>query len=490
MTVAQPARRPRSTRRSLARAAAAALACAVGVLQAGAAEPLRLEVSPNRRFLVTSDGKPFFWLGDTAWELFHRLGREDAERYLADRAAKGFTVVQAVALAELDGLDEPNAYGHRPLVDHDPARPDVREGPANDYWDHVDWIVQRANALGICVGFLPTWGDKWNKKWGQGPEIFTPGNAAAYGEWLGRRYKAAGLVWILGGDRPVETDTQRELIRALARGLRRGDGGAHLITFHPTGGEGSAQAFHGEDWLDFNLRQNGHQAEFTGRYDQTRADYDRVPAKPVLDGEPLYEDHPISFEAKRLGHSTAADVRRPLYWDLFSGAFGHTYGHHSVWQMWAPARKAINDPLLPWTEALDQPGARQMQFARRLLESRPFLTRVPDDTVLVTDRVPTAVPGAGRYRFVATRDADFSYAMVYTPLGRRFRVRMDTIRGPKVVAWWFDPRNGAATRIGELPNTGERAFLSPDPGEDLDWVLVLDDAAKGYPPPGSRPLAR
>ncbi len=183
-------------------------------------------------------------------------------------------------------------------------------------------------------------------------------------------------------------------------------------------------------------------------------------------------------------------MRRPLYWDLFSGAFGHTYGHHSVWQMWAPTRKAINDPLLPWTEALDQPGAQQMQLARRLLESRPFLTRVPDDSVLVTDRVSTAVPGAGRYRFVATRDTDFSYAMVYAPLGRRFRVRMDTIRGPKVVAWWFDPRNGVATRIGEFSNAGERAFLSPGPGEDLDWVLVLDDAAKGYPRPGSRPLAR
>ena len=84
------------------------------------------------------------------------------------------------------------------------------------------------------------------------------------------------------------------------------------------------------------MRQNGHGKEFTGRYDQTRVDYDRKPTKPVLDGEPLYEDHPISFNAKQLGHSLAADVRRPLYWDLFNGAFGHTYGHHSVWQMWAP----------------------------------------------------------------------------------------------------------------------------------------------------------
>lgn len=463
------------------------LALAPAVCGAAAGTLPTLKVSENRRFLVTETGQPFFWLGDTAWELFHRLNREEAEFYLKTRAAQGFTVIQAVALAELDGLNTPNPYGHRPLRDQEPTRPDVRDGPDNDYWDHVDFIVQTANRLGLYVGFLPTWGDKWNKKWGVGPEIFTAQNAEAYGEWLGRRYRDAGLIWILGGDRPIENDTHREIIRAMARGLRRGDGGAHLITFHPMGGQGSAQYFHEEDWLDFNMRQNGHGAEFTSRYDQTRKDYDRQPVKPVLDGEPVYEDHPLAFDPPRQGHSVAADVRRPLYWDLFSGAFGHTYGHHSVWQMWAPGRDPINHPLLPWRDALLQPGARQMQHAKRLLLSRPFLTRIPDDSVIVPDRVSTSVPGAGRYRFVATRDADGTYAMVYVPVGRRFQVRLNVIRGPKVRTWWFNPRDGAAQRIGEFPNTGTREFAPPDPGESLDWVLVLDDLRKGYPPPG-KPL--
>lgn len=453
-----------------------------------AAAPLpKLKVSDNRRFLITESGQPFFWLGDTAWELFHRLNREEALRYLDDRAAKGFTVVQAVALAELDGLNDPNPYGHKPLLDHDPTRPDVKEGPDNDYWDHVDFIVREANRRGLYLGFLPTWGDKWNKKWGVGPEIFTPQNAEIYGEWLGRRYRDAGLVWILGGDRPVENDTHRQILRAMARGLRRGDGGAHLITFHPTGGSSSSRYFHDEDWLDFNMCQNGHVAEFTGRYDQTRKDYDRTPIKPVLDGEPIYEDHPISFKANDLGHSVAADVRRPLYWDLFSGAFGHTYGHHSVWQMWAPGRNPINNPLMPWSAALLQPGAAQMQHAKHLLLSRPFLTRIPDDSILVPDRVTTSVPGAGRYRFVATRDTEGTYAMIYAPVGRSFQVRMEVIRGATVRAWWFDPRTGEATSIGEFPNTGQREFTPPSPGELLDWVLVLDDAARRYPAPGKRP---
>src|SRR5687768_18147324 len=70
----------------------------------------QLRVSENQRYLQTADGKPVFWLGDTAWELFHRLTREEAEKYLKNRADKGFTVIQAVVLAELDGLHDPNPY--------------------------------------------------------------------------------------------------------------------------------------------------------------------------------------------------------------------------------------------------------------------------------------------------------------------------------------------------------------------------------------------
>ncbi len=468
------------------------LGLSAGLTAISTAASSQLKVSQNGRFLVHEDGTPFFYLGDTAWELMHRLDREQATQYLKDRAGKGFTVIQAVALAELDGLHDPNPYGHKPLIDDDPTRPDVKDGPDNDYWDHVDFIVNKAAELGLVIGFLPTWGDKWNKKWGVGPEIFNPKNAEIYGEWLGQRYRDKPIIWILGGDRPIENDQHKEIIRAMARGLKKGDGGAHLMTFHPTGGSGSSQWFHDDDWLDFNMRQNGHVAEFTGRYDKTHADYDRKPVKPVIDGEPIYEDHPVSFKANEFGHSIAADVRRPLYWDVFTGACGHTYGHHSVWQMFdGEKRKPINNPLMAWSEALDQPGAGQMQFGRQLIESRPFLTRVPDDSVIVASDIPTAIPGAGTRRFVATRDSDGSCALIYAPVGRKFKVRMNAITGPKVKVWWFNPRTGEATAAGEFSNDGEREFISPTPGEAVDWVLVLDDAARNFPPPGKgKPVAK
>ena len=471
-----------------------------------------LKVSADHRYLVHADGTPFLYLGDTAWELFHRLGREDAEHYLETRRRQGFTVVQAVLLAEFDGLDEPNAYGHRPLVAHDPARPDVKPGPGNDYWDHVDDVVRLAAAKGIYVGMLPTWGDKAGpKKWGQGPVIFDPDNARLYGRFLGKRYRGApNVIWILGGDRPAAdkekhaepTEPQRFLPptwgrtgggvdertadfrpvwRALAAGLREGDGGRHLITYHPMGDRSSSEWLHGEPWLDFNMLQSGHSARDLPNYQMIAADYRRVPPKPVLDGEARYEDHPINWKPEN-GWFDEYDVRQAAYWALFAGAFGHTYGCHDVWQFLAPGRKPVSSARTDWRKAIELPGAWQMGHVRRLLLSRPFLSRVPDPSLVVDGQ------GTGADHVEATRDAGGAYAFVYVPTGRTVAVDLDRLSGAHVKAWWFDPRQGTAQPIGEWPRAGRRAFDPPgEPGRGNDWVLVLDDAGRGFSAPGRTP---
>lgn len=461
---------------------------------ARAAAPLpALRVSDNRRHLVTADGRPFFWLGDTAWELFHRLDRAEALAYLDVRARQGFNVVQAVALAELDGLTVPNAQGDLPLVDRDPARPavtpgaDPRDAAAYDYWDHVDFIVDEANRRGLYVAFLPTWG-AWAPSTNTTDKliVFTPANAEAFGRFLGARYGARGLVWVLGGDRDV---TGHEAIwPAMARGLAAGHpAGAPrpLMTFHPRGGGSSTTWFHDAPWLDFNMAQTGHRhIDDPARpvvWARMESDYGRTPAKPCLDGEPLYEDHPIGFGSTRggeRGYALDAHIRQRTYWSVFGGGCGVTYGHHSVWQMVAPGRTPINGPLLTWREALERPAAGQMRHLRALIESRPFLSRVPDPSLVVD-------PLAGQDRIVATRGD--GYAMIFSAQGRPFTVRLGKISGARVRAWWFNPRVGTAHAIGEFDNTGTRDFAPPSYGGlGTDTVLVLDDAAKNFPAPGSQ----
>jgi len=76
--------------------------------------------------------------------------------------------------------------------------------------------------------------------------------------------------------------------------------------------------------------------------------------------------------------------------------------------------------------------------------------------------------------------------MVYAPIGRPFTVRLSKISANDIKAWWFNPRNGDARLFLTFSNNkGEREFVPPEPGEMVDWVLVLEDASKGYPPPVS-----
>lgn len=430
-----------------------------------------LRVSDNRRFLVTEDGEPFFYLGDTAWELFHRLSREDADYYLENRAARRFTVIQAVVLAEHE-YERPNFYGHLPLKDNDPTK------PVEAYFQHVDAIVNKAESLGMFVGMLPTWGDKWNRKWGGGPEIFTPENAHIFGKWLGKRYKDKPILWILGGDRPVDTEAHRAILVAMAEGLKAGDGGRHLRTFHPMGQESSAPYFHNDDWLDFNMIQSGHSRN-RDNYRSIAEDYARTPIKPCMDAEPGYEDHPSGFKVEN-GYLDQTDVRKSLYWSLFAGAFGYTYGCHDIWQFLQPGWKPISWGRTPWKEAADFPGAAQLQYARNLLESRPFLTRIPDQSLLVSD------PLTGGDHIQATRDSEGRYAFVYSASGHPFTVDTTKLGKDGVKAYWYDPRDGDVTPIGAFPNSRESLFTPPSVGIGNDWVLVLDAVGQEFPPPGAR----
>ena len=425
-----------------------------------------LTVSGDQRHLVRDDGTPFFWLGDTAWELFHRLDREEATQYLEDRADKGFTVIQAVVLAELDGLNTPNPYGETPLVDNDPTQPNEA------YFKHVDFVVNATEELGLYIGMLPTWGDKFNKRWGVGPEVFSPENARVFGEFLGERYRDEPVIWILGGDRIPEEDEDFAIIRAMAEGLAAGDDGAHLMTYHPQGDYNSAEFFHDDEWLDFNMFQSGHGSRNKKNYRWTQANYERAPTKPTLDGEPNYEDHPIDWKPDN-GWFDEYDVRKLAYWSILSGAMGHTYGNHNIWQMWQPGREPISSARTPWKEALEHPGAEQMGYMRQLFESRPFTTMVPDTSVIVS--------AEGNLPVRAARGDGFM--MAYLPQHTQATVDLGKLSGRKADAWWFDPRTGDSVKLGSFRSNGTRTFNTPN--AEQDWVLLLDDAARAFPAPAS-----
>jgi len=466
----------------------------------------QINVSDNHRFLQTRDGKPFFWLGDTDWELFHRLTREETEAFLEIRRQQGFNVIHAVALAEMNGLHQPNRYGDIPLVNDNPAQLAITPGNnvANtneyDYWDHVDYVINTAAKKNMYIGLLPTWGDKVAHMWGEGPIVFNPQNAEAYARTLAKRYKKQwNIIWILGGDRPVKytfknDGTTKEyddlaVWNAMAKALQEELGKETFITYHPSGGSHeNTKNIHNETWLDMDAFQSGHGSHEYDAWNWITEDMALKPAKPVLDMEPCYEDHPVNpwdgkWTRKERGYFTAYDVRARIYREILAGASGVTYGHHHIWQflnkeLYEPVN--VGDTLIPWRTAAKAEGAEQMKHIKKLFLSRPYFTRIPDQSLITSEKGSTYVD-----LIYAARDEDHSYAMIYLPQNKPVSIDMSKVSGTAKNTWWYNPRTGKAAKGRTITSNDQQPFIPPQSNTagDQDWLLIIDDASKKYPSP-------
>jgi hypothetical protein len=390
-------------------------------------------------------------------------------------------VVQAVALAEFDGLRKPNQYGELPLKDLDPKKPN------EIYFKVIDSTIHMARQRNLFVGLLPTWGDKVTKMWGDGPVIFDSINAYSYGKWIGNRYKnEPNIIWILGGDRPAvkDNDDWRPIWRAMAKGIIDATNHQCIITYHPSGGNNStSQWIHQESWLDINMFQSGHGGGHdVACWELVKRDFNYAPTKPTLDAEPNYEDHPVNPWPKwntDSGYYRAYDVRKQCYRSVFAGACGVTYGHHALWQFMNAKEEAINYPDRGWINAMDRPGATQVGYLRNLIESRPMLNRVPDNSIILKGQ------GDKAEHIEAFRASDNSYAMIYIPVGKVITVSTFYFK-KQITAWWFNPKDSKVQKIGILDNNGSIEFVPPTIGEGNDWVLVIDAATKDFSAPAKQ----
>ncbi len=432
-----------------------------------------LRISENKRFLVTESGEPFFWLGDTGWLLFTKLNREEAEKYFEDRRQKGFNVIQVMVLHNVKKAV--NVYGDSALIDHDIERPFTTTGNSADdpeqydYWDHVDYLINLAQKKGLYMALVPLWGS--NVRNGS----ITREKAGKYAAWLAGRYKdKSNVIWVNGGD--INGSDSTAIWKTIGSALRQTSPG-QLITFHPFGRTQSSKWFHNETWLDFNMFQSGHR-----RYDQDTIglcygednwkyavnDYGKIPIKPTLDGEPSYEGIPQGLHDPSQPYWTDSDVRRYAYWSVFAGGCGFTYGNNAIMQFHKEgdleSSYGVKDN---WDAALDAPGASQMKYLKQLILSRPYFERIPAQDLIAGKQ-------GERYDYLAaTRGRD--YAFIYTCNGNTMNIDLEKMHLTSIKALWYNPRNGALTKIGTYKAKGIKTF--DPPGEKVngnDWVLILD----------------
>jgi hypothetical protein len=410
-----------------------------------------IKISENQRFFIDEAGQPFFWLGDTGWPLIAQYTRAEAEIYLANRAQKGFTVIQCViAWAGGTGYEikqpMPNYAGDLPWLDGP-------EHPNDAYFRHVDHLLSFANGVGLTLAMLPIWGYFVNDI-----HTFNPENGRAYGRWLGERYKnQQNIIWVNGGDRIA---TGYEVIyRALALGLREGDRGSHLITYHPCGWRSSAQYFHQESWLDFNMIQVW--TDWPKIYPAVLADSLLLPTKPVVLAEGAYEDGP----EYPLGPITPLVVRRQAWWAFMAGGF-YTYGQDQMWRM-QPG----------WMDAFDTPAAGHMTVFKQIATSRPWWKRLPDQGIFDSGVSSEWTLNA------AVRSVDSDWAMLYLSSRCHVRLYLDRIAAHQVKATWVNPQTGETKAAGSFatgnlmegrifPEGKKQWFTTPDFWEDA--VLILD----------------
>lgn len=443
----------------------------------------KLKVSDNKRFLVHENGTPFFWLGDTGWLLSSRLNRDNMSYYFDACKQQGFNVVQVSVLHEIPFF---NVYGDMALPHgFDFSQVDV---PGQyGYWNHVDYMVDAAAKQGIYIGMVCVWGGPVNA--GKMNEQ----EAIAYGTFLANRYKSKpNIIWIIGGD--TKGNVRQEVWLALARTINAIDT-THLMTYHPRGRTSSCDWFHNEDWLDFNMFQSGHrrygQRMGDGEYpieENTEEDnwrfveraYNLEPKKPVLDGEPSYEDIPQGLHDSTEPYWQADDVRRYAYWSVLGGSFGHTYGHNSIMQMLTPGVIPSYGARKYWYEALNDPGYRQMKYLKALMTALPFTQGVPDQNLIA------GLPGEKYDRLIANRGAD--YALIYTYTGKPVSIDLTKISGTSKNIWWYDPVNGQLTFVETTPGRIRTYLADGGYREGNDKVLIAIDATKNYIKPDQAAL--
>lgn len=408
------------------------------------------------------EGKPFFWLGDTAWLLFTNLSEEEAYLYLKNRADKGYNVIQAVLVYATEEMAALNQMPAR--------RYDVTQ---EVYWEHCDKIIGIAEKLGLYMALLPSWGAVVKDGY------INEGNVKQYAEFLSKRYKEQkNIIWLLGGD--IKGEEAYEVYDILGKRLKQ-ENPERLIGFHPFGRCSSSLWFNDADWLDFHMFQSGHRRYdqcCMGAWDDTSncmalygednwkyVNYDKaLSARPTLDGEPSYEWIVQGLHDITQPYWVAKDVRRYAYWSVFAGAAGHTYGDNAIMMFFNGCMDGVTyGPKEHWKASIHHAGSGQMGYLKALMESVDYQNGVQADELVIGGQ-------RERYERIAVF-AGKEFVFAYSFLGKDFSLMTKEYVGKDV--WLLRPATGIYSYYGKVKDEIFTYESIPSHNEDKDVVIVI-----------------
>jgi len=354
---------------------------------------------------------------------------QEAKAFLLERKKQGFNIIQVMitgVFPEWDimkGVKHPNPV--KAWLNQNPLTPN------EEYFKRTDSIISIAAEYGIMlvIGVYHAMDVEKSR--------ITIQNAKAWATWLSQRYKnEKNIIWSMY---PHADSSSLPIIKEIIAGITEGESGTHLITMHPDPSPKSSSFMQEEEWLSFNTLQTWN-SNFIN-YQMVQTDYERMPVKPVVNGEARYEgeDGTTPFETRRAG-----------YWSYLAGGF-YSYGHRDNWM--AP---------LKWRNWYRSEGAMQMKIMGDIFRSLEWWKLVPDESVFVD-----SVNGN-----VTARSKDGDWIITYLTNMNPLTLQLNTITAlKKVTAWWISPVTGKRKKIGTYDTSGNQIFLPPKNWRDA--VLLI-----------------
>lgn len=403
-----------------------------------------------------SDGSPFFWLADTAWNGALRSTGEEWETYLEDRRAKGFNVIQ-FATTQWRGL----------LADRNGEVAFTGSGRISinpRFFQGLDARVDQVNHAGLVAAPVLLWA----LPRGQGREL-SPGyylpedEAVLLARYTLARYQGNHVVWILGGDGAYTGEFEQRWKNIGRRVFE--DDPPGLVAQHPHGSSWIGEEYKDEEWLDIIGYQSSHSngekvVNWINKGPMSRQ-WDRLPARPIMNLEPNYE--------MIRNQITAEDVRNASYWSLFATPVsGLTYGHNSIWPWLYEGEIIVNhektEGYPSWEEAMHFPGSSQVGYLAEFIRSFDWWKFRPALELLAEQ------PGDEIYNhFISiVKNPENGDILCYLPV--KGEVKIHNLFNESFDVKWFDPVENTYTEKGNSGSGNIMKFVSP---KDQDMVLVL-----------------
>lgn len=407
--------------------------------------------------LAHSDGTPFFWCACTAWNGALKSTEQEWTTYLENRAANGYTVIQFVT-TQWRGCDT-DSEGEVAFT----GSGRIQVNPS--FFQRLDHKVDQINEHGLVAAPVLLWALPVGAGRELSPGYYLPDNEAILlARYMVARYGGHQVVWILGGDgRYVNEYEQRW--KMIGQGVF-GEDHPGLVAQHPHGRSWIGREYADEHWLDIVGYQSSH-SNAKGTVDWINkgpmaSDWDKLPARPIINLEPNYEEIGFRIDAR--------DVRNASYWSLLATPMaGITYGANGIWPWIRPGEDILNhgngSGVTPWFESIKFPGSVQIGYLARMIQRLPWWRYRPCPELLLEQ------PGDKTYNhFIGVaRTDDHSSIIAYLPVKQT--IKLSNPLNLRYRGRWFDP---IANEYSQAEITRSQNMLEATSPAEQDFVLVLE----------------